>query len=70
LVAGDDDFIMISVPGKSSTPDRELSQLAAGGRTKNGWDDFKAGLSGDVLRIEDNPRSVREMPFAKMETTR
>jgi hypothetical protein len=43
-----------------------LSQLAAGGRTKNGWDDFNAGLSGDVLRIEDNPRPVRELPFAKM----
>jgi hypothetical protein len=28
-----------------------LSQLAAGGITGDGWDDFNVGMSGDVLRI-------------------
>jgi hypothetical protein len=31
--------------------ERELSQLAAGGMTSDGWNDFKAGWSGGVLRI-------------------
>ena len=31
--------------------ERELSQLAAGGITGDGWDDFNVGMSGDVLRI-------------------
>ena len=31
--------------------ERELSQLAAGGMTRDGGDDFDAGLSGDMLRI-------------------
>jgi hypothetical protein len=39
------------------TAGRELSQLAAGGTTRDGWDDFKICLSGDGLRIGDNPRS-------------
>ena len=32
--------------------ERELSQLAAGGMTRDGSDNFDAGLSGDVLRAE------------------
>jgi len=31
--------------------ERELSQLTADGRTRDGSDDFDAGWSGDVLRI-------------------
>jgi hypothetical protein len=31
--------------------ERELSQLAAGGMTRDGWDDFDAAVSGDALRI-------------------
>jgi hypothetical protein len=31
--------------------ERELSQLAAGAITGDGWDDFNVGMSGDVLRI-------------------
>jgi hypothetical protein len=32
--------------------ERELSQLAAGGMTGDGWDNFDAGWSGHALRIE------------------
>jgi hypothetical protein len=32
--------------------DRELSQLAAGGMTRDAWDHFNVGLSGDALRAE------------------
>jgi hypothetical protein len=31
--------------------ERELSQLAAGGMTRDGWNDFNAGWSGGALRI-------------------
>jgi len=33
------------------TAERELSQLAAGGMTKDGSDYFEVGWSGDALRI-------------------
>jgi len=36
---------------KQFSAERELSQLAAGGMTRDGWDDFDAAVSGDVLRI-------------------
>ena len=38
----------------SSVTERELSQLAAGGQTRDGWDDFKVGLPGGVLRFGTN----------------
>jgi len=34
-----------------SLAERELSQLAAGGMTRDGWNNFAAGWSGEVLRI-------------------
>ena len=37
--------------------ERELSQLAAGGMTSDGWDDFDGCFTGHALRIGDNPRS-------------
>ena len=47
------------VPERVATgTERELSQLAAGGITSAGGNDFAAGWSGDMLRIGDNPRSV------------
>ena len=36
---------------KQFSAERELSQLAAGGMTRDGWDDFDAAVSGDALRI-------------------
>jgi hypothetical protein len=42
--------------------DRELSQLAAGGITNDGWDNFDAGLIVHALRIRDNPRSGGKRP--------
>jgi hypothetical protein len=34
--------------GEHFSTERELSQLVAGGITKDGWDNFDAGLSGDA----------------------
>ena len=60
--------------------DRELSQLAAGGMTRDGWNDFKAGWSGGALRIvtirapvpsaKSQPKAVYRPRFAKLVTLR
>ena len=39
-------------PACGAAAERELSQLAAGGMTGDGWDDFIACWSGDALRAE------------------
>src|ERR1039458_6113325 len=53
---------VISADVKPFSAERELSQLAADGITRDGWDNFEVCLPGDALRIGDNPRSVRPIP--------